>query len=570
MRVYTVEQMRSLERLADESGHSYDAMMDRAGSAVAKAVSDWIPRTVAGDNGKEKARVLVLAGPGNNGGDGLVAGQELAQRGFSVAAYLWKRDADEPRAAAARQAGVSIVRAEGDKEWQLLRRALGRADVVLDALLGTGVSRPIEGELAEILAQVAEARRPENGGGGALAWVQRHGFGEERRPRLVAVDLPSGVDGDTGAVDPATVAADLTVTLAGPKVGMLLPPAADTLGELIVADIGIPAAVVDRVEAAGEFLDPATAARLVPPRRASSHKGTFGKVMIVGGSANYIGAPGLAAEGAGRSGAGLVTLAVPNSIVPILAAKSELTSVTWVFLPHDLGALTPDAIKVLRDQLPKYDALALGMGIGQEEVTRRFIYALLGLTETGEAGGRAPIGFVRTRNQKVESETRIHLPPTVLDADALNALAAAEGEWWRDLPEGHFVLTPHPGEMSRLTGREMGDIQAHRLEVAREQAMTWRQVVVLKGAFTVIAAPDGRVSLSPFATAALATAGTGDVLAGTIAGLLAQGLEPYDAARLGVYLHGLAGTLMADSLPVPVSSDLPGFLEDAWALLRGA
>lgn len=569
MRVYTVEQMRTLERRADEAGHSYDAMMERAGSAVAEAVAAWVPAEANGGNGKEKARVLVLAGPGNNGGDGLVAGRELARRGFSVAGYLWKRDADEPRAAEARQAGVSIVRAEGDKEWQTLRRALGRADIVLDALLGTGVARPIEGDLGAILEQLAEVQRPAPSGNGNLTWVQRHGLPRAaRRPRIVAVDLPSGVNADSGAVDPATVPADLTVTLAGPKLGMLLAPAADTVGELVVADIGIPAAVIEQVEAAADFLDAVTAAQLLPRRPASGHKGTFGKVMIVGGSANYVGAPGLAAEGAGRSGAGLVTLAVPNLIAPTLAAKSELTSMTWLLLPHDLGALTPDALQVLRERLADYDAVAVGMGVGREEVTQRFIHGLLGLTATAERG-RAPIGFVRARAGHDEAEQALALPAAVLDADALNLLAETETEWWAHLPPQRLVLTPHPGEMSRLTGRDTEDIQAHRLDVAGEQARRWGQVVVLKGAYSVIAAPDGRASFSPFATAALATAGTGDVLAGVIAGLMAQGLRAYDAARLGVYLHGLAGALMADAMPGALSSDLPGFLADAWALLIG-
>ncbi|HBY98688.1 MAG TPA: bifunctional ADP-dependent NAD(P)H-hydrate dehydratase/NAD(P)H-hydrate epimerase, partial [Chloroflexi bacterium] len=272
---------------------------------------------------------------------------------------------------------------------------------------------------------------------------------------------------------------------------------------------------------------------------------------------------------AGRGGAGLVTLAVPGLIAPTLAAKSELTSMTWFVLPHDLGALTPDALKVLREKLPGYDALALGMGVGQEEVTQRFIHGLLGLKAAGEHG-RAAIGFVRARSDREEGEEQLVLPPTVLDADGLNALAAAEAEWWMHLPPQRLVLTPHPGEMSRLTGRETADIQRHRLDVAREQAEIWGQVVVLKGAHSVIAAPDGRATFSPFATATLATAGTGDVLAGVIAGLLAQGLEPYDAARFGVYLHGLAGALMADTMPVALSSDLPGFLTDAWALLAGA
>ncbi len=560
--VYTVEQMRALEAAADRAGHTYHAMMERAGRAVAEVIATlW---------DAQETRVVVLVGPGNNGGDGLVAGRVLAGLGYQVAAFLWKRPADEARCQEARQAGVSLIPLAGsDEGWRTLDRALHRASVVVDALLGTGVSRPIAEPLSTLLERLRAVRqRPPRRE--ALVWAQAtpHHSLRPRGPALVAVDLPTGLNADTGAVDPATVPADITVTFAGPKVGMLLPPGSDVLGELVVADIGIPPQVTSAAEHAGEFMAPDAAAALVPARPRSGHKGTFGRVLVVGGSANFVGAPALAAEGAVRSGAGLVTLAVPTALAEALTAHPDLTSVTWLMLPHDLGALRPEAIKVLAEALPTYNALVLGMGLGQEPITQTFVHELLGLR--APEAPRPSIGFVRSSAKEANSPL-LDLPPTVLDADALNALAAFEGPWEEQLPAGRFVLTPHPGEMARLTGLDVREVQARRLELARRQAQAWRQVVVLKGAFTVVAAPDGRVSVSPFAHPILATAGTGDVLAGLIGGLLAQGMAPFDAARLGVYLHGLAGTMLARRIEgdrgMP-ASELPPFISEAFAALQ--
>lgn len=553
--VYSVEQMRALEQAADAAGHSYDDMMELAGGAVAEVVAERWPGT--------ERRVLILVGPGNNGGDGLVAGRALARRGMSVAACLWKRDRAERRTREARDAGVSILEIENEEGWRTLERALQRADVIIDALLGTGVSRPIEGELAEILVRLRTVReRPmENA---SLLWPHHPVCAFSRhRPGLVAVDVPSGLYSDSGEVDPATVAADITVTFAGPKRGMLVPPGSDVLGEMVVADIGVPTEVIAEATRVAEMMTPAQVASLLPPRPASGHKGTFGRILVVGGSSNYVGAPGLTAQGAARVGAGLVTLAVPELLVPILAAKSELTSMTWLMLPHDLGAIRPEALKVLDEELSNYDALVLGMGLGQEEVTQDFVYGLLGLRSPEQP--RKAIGFLHGPEASAPAE-RLTLPATVLDADALNALAAFEGDFAAQLAPECFVLTPHPGEMARLTGREPAEIQEHRLDVAREQADDWKQVVVLKGAYTVVAAPDGRVSVSPFATPVLATAGTGDVLAGMIAGFLAQGLTPYEAAQVGVYVHGLAGVMLAGRVSASrgaVASDLPPVVRDA-------
>ncbi|MDQ4075578.1 MAG: NAD(P)H-hydrate dehydratase [Chloroflexota bacterium] len=561
MNIYTIEQMQALERAADEAGHSYDAMMEAAGRGVARAVDSWL-----GEEAGEGTHVLVLVGPGNNGGDGLVAAREWARRQYSVAAYVWKREESDPLVRAARRNRVTILQAEHDDGEKILRRALARADVVIDALFGTGLSRPIEGKPAAVL-DVLREEREEKRRVESLTWINR----PERelrthRPVLIAVDVPSGLHGDSGEVDNATVAADLTITFAGPKLGMLTDKGAQVLGELVVADIGIPEEVKSRVESQAQLLTPLLAASLLPERPPSGHKGTFGTTLVIGGSVNYVGAPALSALGAGRSGAGLVTLGVPTPVQPMLAARPDLTTATWLLLPHDMGVLRATAIEVLEESLNKADALVLGPGLGGEVATHRFVWALFGVES--EESKQPTIGFVPRGQPLAAPSKKIKLPPTVVDADGLNALAAREDAWWDEIDTA-LVLTPHPGEMGRLLDREVREVQADRLATVQEAATRFGQVVVLKGAYTVVAAPDGRASIAPYANDALAKAGAGDVLGGMIGALLGQGVEPYDAARVAVVAHGLAGErvrALKGSQGV-IASDLLDVLPEVWRQL---
>jgi NAD(P)H-hydrate epimerase len=332
-------------------------------------------------------------------------------------------------------------------------------------------------------------------------------------------------------VDPATLQADLTVTFAAAKRGQLLFPGASVLGELVVADIGIDPSLAQSI--AVETASARSVSRLLPARPSDAHKGTFGKAMIVAGSVNFTGAPYLCASGAARVGTGLVTLALPRPIHAIVAGK--FAEGTYVLLPHDMGVVAPPALRVLAAHLEDYDALLLGPGLGHEDETVHFVHQLLGVTPAERA---RHIGFQSNADR---SEEQLDLPPLVIDADGLNALAKAD-QWWKALPTDS-ILTPHPGEMARLTGMQADQINGDRIGVAQEFAHQWRQVVVLKGAHTVVAAADGHATVMPFANAGLATAGTGDVLAGAVVGMLAQGLTPYDAAVCGAYLHGLAGEM---------------------------
>jgi len=557
MKLVTVDEMKQLEQRSNEAGYGYDVMMENAGRSVAEAIQERMQV-----RGK---RVLVLVGPGNNGGDGLVAARYLSKTGAQIICYLWKsRASDDPNLEAARERNVHCMIGEDESSGKMLSKALQNADVIIDALLGTGVTRPIEGSLKELLDRVREAvherRSPaQTGLVHLLPLAVLHNEQPLPTPYIVAVDVPTGLHSDTGKVDPATVPADLTVTFAAAKRGQFLFPGANALGELLIAHIGIDPALADSI--AVEVATAQSVSALLPSRPSNAHKGTFGKAMVVAGSMNFTGAPYLCASGAARAGAGLVTLAPPQPIHAILASK--FTEGTYVLLPHNLGVFVPSAIKVLAPHLAGYAAMLVGPGLGQEDETTQFVYQLLGVTPPEQ---RRHIGF---QPGAAGNEETLDLPQLVIDADGLNALAKAD-KWWDALPD-NCILTPHPGEMARLTGLEASEINEDRIGIAREYAGKWGQVVILKGAYTVVAAPDGRATVMPFANPGLATAGTGDVLAGVTLGMLAQGLAPYNAAVCGAYLHGLAGEIVAERVGRAgmLAGDLIPAIPEAIRRLRG-
>lgn len=547
MKVVTVDQMQRIESDSDKAGHSYSTMMEQAGQSVAQAVD--ARRNVRGK------QVLVLVGPGNNGGDGLVAARYLSEAGAHVTCYLYKdrSPAEDENFRLVLEGDVSAVFAEEDEGWQRLRDLTREVDVLIDALLGTGTRLPLRGELADMLAVVgsivADRRNPVEGGPEPLVpRLSRHD-GEE--VFVVGVDGPTGLEYETGALDEVAIPADLTVTFAYPKVGHFRFPGAGALGELVVADIGIDPALAEEVTL--EVVTPPMVREWLPARPPDAHKGTFGKAMIVAGSVNYTGAAYLAGASATRAGTGLVTVALPSPIHSAVAA--HLAEATYVLLPHAMGVLSPEAASVLQEELGGYDVLLIGPGLGREEETASFIEKLLGGGET-----RRSVGFLSGEGK---GAARKDLPPLVVDADGLNILSKMK-DGLRRLPR-ETILTPHPGEMARLMGGSVADVEGDRLTVARLQAAEWGHIIVLKGAHTVVAAPDGRTVIEPFANAGLATAGTGDVLAGTITGLRAQGLDPFEAAAAGAYLHGLAGELAGQHIGVAgmVAGDVLAYLPGA-------
>jgi NAD(P)H-hydrate epimerase len=512
-KIVTVEQMKTIEKAADESGLTFDQMMENAGRAVAEAVRRRQPAL----NGK---RVVVLVGSGNNGGDGLVAVDQLAETGAQIAAYLIKaRDEADPHLARVRARGALVAVASEDQRARVLHNLLGAADVVIDAVLGTGFKLPLEGPAKGVLAAAKKAIAARSA-----------------RPFVVAVDCPSGLDCDTGELADEALPADLTVTLAAAKPGHFHMPGAAAVGELSVADIGIPEKQKELSKVPREVASTDELRSWLPERPLDAHKGTFGRVIVVAGSVNFPGAASLAGLGAYRIGAGLVTLATPSSLQSLIAPR--LPEATWILLPHELGAISADASEVLKGELSKADAFLLGPGFGQDPTTGAFLDGLLlGRQEIH----RPRIGFIH-REQEHGDQTAT-LPPCVVDADGLKLLAGMP-DWPSRLP-ALSILTPHPGEMAVLTGEEVKAIQADRMGTASKWAAEWGHVVVLKGAFTVVADPAGRTSVIPIATPALARAGTGDVLAGAIVGLRGQGLDAFRSAVLGAYLHARAGQLAA-------------------------
>lgn len=494
MKIVTAEQMREIDRKAADSGVTTDFLMENAGRAVAQELRKHVD-FIAGNS------ILTLAGPGNNGGDALVAARYLHEWGAEISVYLMSdRSADDINLKKLRHPDIKIQQMAGDTKFSRLKELLSKAAIVIDGILGTGRARPIQGEFLEVLNRLNREKL--------------------KRPEIfiVAVDIPTGLNSDTGAVDHSCPSADITITLGLPKPGLYNFPGAERAGKVIIADIGIPSALSAGIPT--ELMTREWARSAIPPRPASANKGTFGRILAAVGSENYIGAAYLACMGAARAGAGVVTLSTAKSLQPVLASK--LTEVTYAPLPEsEKGLLSDKASAAILSILPFYRIILMGCGLGQHAHTKEFVKGILfGLPENP--------------------------PMLVLDADALNVLSEVQG-WWKKLPLG-TIITPHAGEMARLLGISIEEVQRNRFEVARRAAANWHKVVVLKGAFTIIAEPKGKMRVSGVANAGLATAGTGDVLAGVIAGLAAQGIPLFDAASLGVYLHAAAGEQVADEL----------------------
>ncbi len=526
IKVVSVEQMRRIEAAADASGLSYAAMMQRAGQAVAERVLTLIENL-------PDARVTLLIGSGNNGGDGLVAGRLIAEGSRAlVRFYLLKprSEADE-NFAAVRAAGLFIAYAADDHDARVLRNMVASADVLVDALFGIGVRLPLTGDVAKVMRVVRQAIEPAAGSiGGPASIDPTDGRGTRRRssPYVLAVDCPSGLDCDSGALDHQTLFADETITFIAAKPGLFLFPGAAAVGKLRVAPIGVPDTMSDLTETQRVLVDADLVRKLLPERPADGHKGTFGKALIIAGSAHYVGAAGLASMVAYRVGTGLVTAAVPSIVAASLSG--HLFEPTWIPLDaHDAYIGAGDE-RLIYPQLDRYDAVLIGPGFGQQETTREFLMRLLARLQSSNLASDQRAG---------DDAGPMNAQEVVIDADGLNLLSEVP-DWWQHVPAGS-VLTPHPGEMGRLAGMSTAAVQANRWHVVSQKAAEWKQVIVLKGAHTLIASPDGRLAVLPFKTDALATAGTGDVLAGVIVGLLAQGLPVYEAAVAGSYIHGLAG-----------------------------
>jgi hydroxyethylthiazole kinase-like uncharacterized protein yjeF len=516
MKILTTEQIRQLEEECAGLGLTTDALMENAGKAVAEEV-----RRILGNI--DQQHILFLIGPGNNGGDGLVAARHLHDWGARVSVYLLgERPEGDPKLQPVRERGVTCIKAAEDEDMKRLDELLASATGVVDALFGTGLTRRFGGPIATVLGRINRARK------------------ESRSWRIIALDLPSGLNADNGEVDSGCLYADYTVTLAFPKPGLLKQPGAERVGKLSIVDIGMPAHLA--TETAPEFIAEEWVKSVLPERPLQANKGSFGRVLVIAGSINYVGAAYLACSGAMRVGAGLVTLATGSQL--ILASKT--TETTYLPLPeHRPGVISSDAARTIIPQIERYNVLLMGCGLGQSPSAVKLVRSIL---------------LERHRQP---------LPSLVLDADALNTLAITP-EWWTRLT-GDAILTPHPGEMARLAETTVDEVQANREGIARSMAAKWNKTIVLKGAYTVVASPQGRVKTSLAANPGLASAGTGDVLSGAIAGLVAQGLPLFDAAACGVYLHTEAGELVRARLGDAgmLAGDLPPELPLVIKRLKG-
>lgn len=486
-RVIAPSEMAEIDRRSIEvEGIPGLTLMEKAGRSVADAAREML----ASIGGR---RLAVFCGKGNNGGDGFVVARMLSS-GFDVVVFVagdistMKSDArvNYERVSSMR---IPVVRVTSERDLDAFSSAF--FDLVVDGLFGTGFTGTAEGVFSSVIDAINTSGCP-----------------------VLAIDIPSGVSGSTGATAGPAIKADRTVTFAALKVGLVQHPGAGLAGEVEVADIGIPPKLIEEVPETRIFiLDEEDAQALIPDRSPDANKGSCGHVLVVGGSSGMAGAPAMCARAAVRSGSGLVTVAVPASLQQVLEIK--LTEELTVGLPDEKGSLDWEAVEKLAGMSPRYDVMALGPGLGADPWARDVVPGVL-----------RSVGL-----------------PIVLDADGLNSLAGrAEVLKERTAPT---VLTPHPGEMARLLGTTVEEVQSDRVGCALGAAREWGVIMVLKGAGTVVASPDGEVIVNSTGNPGMATGGMGDVLTGLIASLIGQGAAPFDAASAGVYFHGLAADLVA-------------------------
>jgi ADP-dependent NAD(P)H-hydrate dehydratase / NAD(P)H-hydrate epimerase len=488
MKVVTGAVMQEIDRRSiDEFGVAGLTLMENAGCGCADAI-------MASYGNSEPRRAVVVAGKGNNGGDGFVIARLLHGQGWRVATFVLAREEEiggDARINLQRLGDGAVTFCPEEGMLGHYVAVLREADVIVDALLGTGLKSEVGGSYAEAIALLNESGRP-----------------------VVAVDIPSGIDSATGRVLGTAVQAGLTVTFGLAKCGHILYPGALFTGRLEVVDIGIPSEVA--ASAPGlEFLDTMAIRPLLRKRERAAHKGSFGHCLIVAGSTGKTGAAAMAANSAVRSGAGLVTLAVPSSLNPILEIKT--TEAMTLPLPDgDLGYLCDADQAFIDNALAGKDSVALGPGVALHPETVRLVRRLV---------ATIPL-------------------PLVVDADGLNAVAEDPSVLLRKRSQA-VILTPHPGEMARLAGLSVAQVEDDRFETAREFAARYGIYLVLKGARTIIAAPDGRMAINGSGNPGMASGGMGDVLTGILVALMAQGYEPFSACRIGVFLHGYAADLVA-------------------------
>lgn len=512
-KIVTAAEMLAAENRWFESGEiDIDSLMDRVG----KAIADWVLDDL-GDLSSE-LHVLALAGKGNNGGDALVAARYLLNEGVNATvALVMPRDDTDPLISNFQSDGGSVIDLDGKAGPRNLSNLCAKTNLILDGVFGFSISRPIEVPISTLFDVVKSSGR-----------------------KVVAIDMPSGANPDTGEFDPNGLPADVCLSVGMHKVGPAVRFGDAPFGdEMVALQVGMPPDLTRHIKREVNTL--ALARRLLPSRGRTGHKGNFGRSLLLAGSNTYVGAASLAARACVRTGVGLVTLATPTSAYQALAGS--IPEATYVPLDEDANGVIPGiAFAALQERLPEMDSALIGVGIGLSDRTRELVSRL-------------------TYQREIWEDCTV-----VFDADGLTLVSQMPG--WSEVFKGNLVITPHPGEMSRLLGISVQEVEANRLETAQMAAERFNCTTVLKGATTLIASPDGRLRVNMMPNDGLARGGTGDVLAGLITGLAAR-TDPFDAASLGVHIHSLSAKSARDELTpyAMTASDLVSRLPDAFRAL---
>ena len=515
MKVVSSKQMKTIEKKALCAGISEDELMENAGFTIATRVYSYL-------NPSTKPRVFALIGPGNNGGDGLVASRILYQWKIPVVIYLGTSTTHcKGKYQQCLDLKIPVIIASNDPDQKTLSKEILNTDILLDALFGAGSTRRFDHNLQRVLNRINEVKQK-----------------SPRTFQIISVDIPSGINPDNGSIPTVALSTDVTLALGAPKIGLFRLPGSAHSGKLESLDIGIPEKLFNHVRIL--LLDKTIAENNLPPRSLHSSKRSFGKVLIVAGSQEYIGAARLATLAAYRSGSGLVTLATPRSVYELLSPT--LPEATYQPLPESTsGRINEKSVSLIHSIIHRYDALLIGCGLGLDDSTIKSIESLI-------------------------CNSAISLPPTVLDADGINCLEKIP-KWWERIGNP-MVLTPHHGEMMRLTGiKEIND----PLKVALSYAKSWKKTVVLKGPITIIASPNGSCKINAEPNPLLSTAGTGDILAGITVALVGQGLDLSEAAATAVYVHSKAAKEISVSIGDGgmLASDLIDQIPKTIATIRG-
>jgi len=492
MRVVTADQMREMDRLTIESfGIPGRVLMENAGRGAAKLFMEDFPGPL------DEHRVGVIAGRGNNGGDGHVIARCLHQRGIKTVVYLLCRRGDVVGDAAANLSlldsmGMDVFEIPDAEAFLRHKESWLRQTVFIDAILGTGLSSDVKGRIKDIIRFINDLKRP-----------------------VYSVDMPSGLDSDTGRIRGECIRAHVTATFGFPKIGQVIFPGAEYVGRLDVVDIGIPRHIADQVHAKQRLITPEYVQTLFKPRKPDAHKGDAGHVLVIAGSPGKTGAAAMAGMSAMRTGAGLVTIGIPKGINRIIEPLA-IEAMTLPLPESENGSLDIKAFDEIQKCAQGKRCMAIGPGLGVDSRTKKLVRALV-------------------------ADARI---PLIIDADGLNALAEGAGVFKKS--PAPMIITPHPGEMAKLARTSVKEIQKDRIGWARRLSRDMNAHLVLKGAKTIVASPDGGIHINPSGNPGMASGGMGDVLTGVIAGLLAQGFDLEEAAVSGVFLHASAGDDLAE------------------------